>query len=312
MSAAEALVRVRRALSCLFALSRTPHALLDLAPPAAAAVLWLNGFPPVRTILLGALAAFAGYTSVYALNDIVDCREDRKRLKLGCQDYGDYLDATLIRHPIAECAISMRSAVAWAGTWGAAALAGAILLNPVCALIFVGAFALEAGYCLLCRVTPLRTLMSGIVKSAGPLAAVFAVDPSPDPLRLALLFAWLFLWEIGGQNIPSDWSDIDEDRVLGHKTLPVRLREKTASRLALAAVCASIAASLFLTRGSSPGGTALYIACSLAAGAVLLLAPALMLVRTSARAEALVVFNRASWYPVTMLAAAAAGAALRV
>lgn len=311
MSAVSALVRARRGLTCLFALSRTPHALLDLATPAAAAVLWLDGLPQLRTILLGAFAAFAGYTSVYALNDIVDCREDRKRLTLGCRDYGDYLDAALIRHPIAECAISMRSAVVWAGAWGAAALAGAILLNPVCALIFAGAFALEAAYCLLCRVTPLRTLMSGIVKSAGPLAAVLAVDPSPDPFRLALLFAWLFLWEVGGQNIPSDWSDIDEDRVLGHKTLPVRLREQTASRLALAAVCASVAASLFLFRGSSFGGTALYVAGSLAAGTVLLLAPTFMLVRTSARAEALVVFNRASWYPVSMLAAAAAGAALR-
>ena len=190
-------------------------------------------------------------------------------------------------------------------------MTAAALLNPACALIFAGAAVLEAAYCLLCRVTPLRTVASGFVKSAGPLAAVFAVDPSPAPGRLVLLFAWLFLWEIGGQNIPSDWSDIDEDRVLGHKTLPVRLRERTASRLAFAAVCAAVIASVFLARETSLGGTALYVGCSLAAGVALLLAPALMLVRTSARAEAMIVFNRASWYPVSMLAAAAAKAVLR-
>ena len=65
--------------------------------------------------------------------------------------------------------------------------------------------------------------MSGAVKTAGGLAAVFAVDPHPSPAFLVLLFLWLFFWEIGGQNIPNDWIDMEEDRMVQAKTIPVRV-----------------------------------------------------------------------------------------
>jgi len=48
-----------------------------------------------------------------------------------------------------------------------------------------------------------------------------AVDPRPDILFLVVLFLWLFSWEIGGQNIPNDWGDMEEDRKLQAKTIPV-------------------------------------------------------------------------------------------
>jgi 4-hydroxybenzoate polyprenyltransferase len=275
-------------------------------------LLWIGGFPPLRIVLIGIVTAFAGYASVYALNDIIDCSEDRKRLRLGCKDYGDYLDAAMLRHPVAECAISMRAALAWAASWGGLALAGAAVLNPICALIFAAAFLVEVGYCLLCRVTPFRTLLSGVVKSAGPLAAIYAVDPAPNPGRLLLLFAWLYLWEIGGQNIPSDWSDVEEDLLLGHKTLPVMLNPAWASRVALVSVTASVAVSLLVARKTTIAEKAVFLVPSIAAGILLLIVPALKLVRTRTRADALVVFNRASYYPVCMLASASISAIFKL
>ena len=62
------------------ALSRTPHGLLDLATPALAALLWYGGLPPFGVIALGLLTVFAGYTAVYALNDVVDYRVDAEKL----------------------------------------------------------------------------------------------------------------------------------------------------------------------------------------------------------------------------------------
>lgn len=64
----------------LLGLSRTPHGLLDVATPGLAALLCLGHFPDTSVIIVGLITAFAGYTAVYALNDLVDRRVDRERL----------------------------------------------------------------------------------------------------------------------------------------------------------------------------------------------------------------------------------------
>ena len=68
-------------LKLFLALSRTPHGILDMATPALAALLWLGGFPSAGVIALGLLTAFAGYTAVYALNDLVDYRVDKEEAR---------------------------------------------------------------------------------------------------------------------------------------------------------------------------------------------------------------------------------------
>ena len=65
------------------ALSRTPHGILDMATPALGALLWLGAFPPWPVVVIGLLTAFAGYTAVYALNDIIDFRVDKERVRFG-------------------------------------------------------------------------------------------------------------------------------------------------------------------------------------------------------------------------------------
>ncbi len=285
------------------ALSRTPHGLLDMCTPLLAALLWLGHAPDQRILVLGMLAAFAGYTAVYALNDIVDYDNDRKKIAQAdaFHDSG-YLDGAFIRHPLAHGFLSMPEAVVWAGGWMAVSLASAWLLNPVCALILISGCLLEVLYCRMFQISPLRTLVSGIVKTLGGLAAIFAVDAAPDIYQLLLLFSWLFLWEIGGQNVPADWHDLQEDISLKAKTTPATLGPQAASCIVIATLGASVMLSGVLFWTAPLKMPPLLYAMVLLAGAYLLILPAMRLFKTWARADASALFNRASYYPCLLLA----------
>jgi 4-hydroxybenzoate polyprenyltransferase len=298
MPRAFALSRVK----LFLALSRTPHGLLDLAAPALAALLWLGRFPPLGVTLLGLLTVFAGYTAVYALNDLVDFRADREKLRLqdGARD-GHYLDAVFLRHPLAGGQVSFKEALGWTGSWALVALAGAYYLNPACALIFLLGCVLETAYCLLLKVSHLRLLAAGVVKSLGALAAVFAVDPKPSPVFLAVLFLWLFFWEIGGQNIPADWHDVEQDRSLQAQTIPVIFGPKKAALVVLFSLEASLAMSLVIMQVSRVNFSIFQQVLILVAGLYLLLLPAWRLSRSEARSRAESLFNRASYYPLAVL-----------
>lgn len=290
-------------LNLFWALSRTPHGLLDMCTPAFAALLALGAFPPVESVLIGLVTTFAGYTAVYALNDVVDYRVDREKADAGVlPTAGSDLDAVIVRHPMAQGLLSFREGLAWAVFWAGVALIGAFLLNPVCAAIFLGGAALETLYCLLWRVSPYRTLVSGAVKTTGAMAAVFAVDPHPSPVYLIALFAMLFFWEIGGQNIPNDLSDIEEDRRMRARTIPVTF----GAGPAIAAAAASLAATVLINPAvfllsPLPASSPLSLA-ALGAGWYLLLLPAWRLYRSRGRAQAMALFNRASIYPPALLA----------
>ena len=284
------------------ALSRTPHGLLDLATPALAALLYYGGIPPGEVIAVGMLTVFAGYTAEYALNDVVDYRVDQEKLKAtGGQLKASYLDALFMRHPMAQGQVSFGEGLMWTLAWAAMALAGAYYLNPVCAYIFLAGCALEAIYCLLLRVSHLRTLVSGLVKSLGGVAAVFAVAPHPARWFLLLLFLWLFCWEIGGQNIPADWHDVEEDQRLGAQTMVVRYGLDKASSMILTALALSVVLGALLVQVSPLRFTPVTVILAAAVGLALLLLPALRLYRTKDKEQAAALFNRASYYPLAML-----------
>jgi 4-hydroxybenzoate polyprenyltransferase len=289
-------------LKLFLALSRTPHALLDLATPAVAALLWLGTFPSPGVTILGLITVFAGYTAVYALNDVVDYRADEEKMAQGGGDDGNYLDAVLVRHPLAQGLLTFPEAVWWMLAWAVVALSGASLLNPVCAYIFLGGCVLEAIYCKLLRYSHLRTLVSGVVKTLGGVAAVLAVDPKPSPVFLTVLFLWLFCWEIGGQNVPADWHDLEEDRRRQARTIPVVLGPKKASKTVLATLAASVVLSLAVLELAPIRLTFSYQVIVLAAGIILLLLPALRLHQTQKRDYASRIFNLASYYPAAILA----------
>jgi len=284
------------------ALSRLPHVALDIATPAMAALLWLGHFPPASVVLLGLFTAFAGYTTVYALNDLVDHRVDREKMDADDTSHRRYLDAIGGRHPVAQGLVTRAQGWIWIGAWDALGIIGTFMLRPICMAIFLGGAALEALYCLLYRVTPLRALLSGVIKTLGGLAAVFTVDPHPDPQRLLILISMVFFWEIGGQNVPADWTDIDEDKRMSARTVPVFLGAQWAAIVIMVCLCAAIGMSMaVLAIFPSRHGLA-SMAAALAAGGGLLVYPSVELLRTQERSRAQAVFNSASYYPLALLA----------
>ena len=113
-------------LKLFWALSRTPHGLLDMCTPAFAALLWLGALPPLNVILIGLLTLFAGYTAVYALNDVVDYHVDREKAAAGVLAAGTSdLDGVIIRHPMAQGLLSFTEGLVWAVSWSLVALIGA-------------------------------------------------------------------------------------------------------------------------------------------------------------------------------------------
>jgi 4-hydroxybenzoate polyprenyltransferase len=300
--------RIVKDFKLFFALSRTPHGLIDMATPALAALLYLGNWPTLPVMVIGILTVFAAYTAVYALNDVIDFRTDKQKVcGGGCCDGEDYLDGALIRHPLAKGVLSLSAGLTWTLAWALIALAGAWLLNPVCMYILLAGCVLEAIYCLLWRVTPLRTVISGLVKTLGAVAAVYAVDPDPSILFLVVLVLWLFWWEIGGQNIPNDWTDIEEDRRFNARTVPVVLGLRRSSIISLTALVCAMFLNLLLFWLSPLDFGPLLPFLVLAANAWLLLWPALRLQERLERQTAMMLFNRASYYPLANLALVLAG-----
>ena len=284
------------------ALSRTPHALLDLATPALAAMLWLGSIPSPRIAILGIITAFAGYTAVYALNDLVDYQIDREKIQkcgLPCSDHD--LDAVYVRHPLAQGLLGLKEAILWVSGWAGIALVGALLLNPVCAVVFLAGCLAETVYCLMLRVSHLRILVSGVVKTAGGIAAVFAVESNPSPGFLIVLFLWLLTWEIGGQNVPNDLADLEQDRDLLARTVPVHFGADDAVRIVRYSLAAAIGFSIVLFWATPAALGFLYLPGVLVAGSFLLLLPAKRLAEAQTVRQASALFNRASYYPLTVL-----------
>ncbi len=289
-------------LNRFLALSRTTHGILDIAMPGFAALLWLGKFPPLPVILLSLLTAFAGYTAIYALNDLVAIKTDREKFAGDGINQGYSVEASAMRYPLAQNILTARQGWAWFAFWYAIALIGAYILNPVIVFIVLAAAVLEVIYCRLLKVTYWRTLVSGLVKSAGPVAAVFVVQPNPSLPLLLLMLLWLMLWEIGGQNIPADWNDVEEDRRVGAKTIPLTFGPKRAGLLVVLTLTLTTLVSLFLPLISPKPLGWPYLTASGLAGLYLLILPGLRLYQRGESRQAGRLFDHASYYPLAQLA----------
>lgn len=288
-------------LSRFLALSRTTHGILDLAMPGFAALLWLGKFPEWPVLLLSLLTAFAGYTAIYALNDLVGIKTDREKFAGGTLNEGYSVEASAMRYPLAQNILTPLQGWAWFGVWYAITLIGAYLLNPVIVFIVLAAAVLEVIYCRLLKVTYWRTLVSGLVKSAGPVAAVFVVEPNPSLPLLLLMLVWLMLWEIGGQNIPADWNDVEEDRRVGAKTIPLIFGPERAGLIVVITLTLTTLVSLFLPLiAPIPLGLPYLLGTALI-GLFLLILPGLQLYRKRESRQAARLFDRASYYPLAQL-----------
>ena len=295
-------------LQAFFALSRTHHGVLDMMAPVFAALVYLGYFPDPGIVIVGVITVFAGYTAVYALNDIAGYRDDKKNIRpshinknINKNKKGIDLDSILIRHPLAQGVITLKSAALWACFWSFVAVLGAYLLNPYCILIFIGGALLEIIYCYLLKISFLRVIISGFVKAAGPVAAIFAVDKNPDALFLSLLFVFFFLWEAGGQNIPNDYTDMDEDQKVNAKTLPLMFGRGITCFLIMGFLSAAflIMTLLFFI---SPVDFGWFSYLLFGSGSLfLLILPAQRLLKIRSNQAAMIVFNKASYYPFFLL-----------
>ncbi|MGD0230518.1 MAG: UbiA family prenyltransferase [Syntrophorhabdales bacterium] len=288
-----------------FGFSRMSHSVLDIGYPGFGALLVLGAFPSYPTLILGLIAAFSGFTAVFALNDLMDFRVDTERIDKYQRGFTDFdLDVLGLRHPIAQKALSFTQALVWVLFWGMLSMAIAYRLNPACFLILISAVACEIAYCALLRVTHWKTLLSGTMVGIGTLAGVFAVASEPPRSFVLLLFIWSCAWEIGARNIPNDWTDLEEDIHLGIRTLPVRYGKSLTSRVSFILLCVTVLVSLLLPFSISLPNVASYEAGACAAGGFLLLAPGLRWARENSLNSAMILFNRACFYPLAMLAVA--------
>ncbi|MBI5248981.1 MAG: UbiA family prenyltransferase [Desulfomonile tiedjei] len=290
-------------LKLFLGLSRTPHGLLDVCTPAMAALLCLGSFPPASVILVGLMTAFAGYTAVYALNDLIDFRIDKERLTV-TKDPLEVLrvDEVLMRHPVARGALSFRSGIIWFAAWSLIALVGAYWLNPFCALLFLISSSMESLYCKLLRVSHLKIIPSAIVKATGGLAGVYAVAPNPSTGFLAVLFLWLAAWEVGGQNIANDIVDMEEDaKVSALTTLTVLgLPESVFMLLAGVSMAALAGIAIYWVAGNGIGP--FYLIGAAVLSWKLLLEPARGVYYDPTPVTAAALFNKASYMPAGFLA----------
>lgn len=284
-----------------FALSRTTHGVLDLAAPGFIALLWLGGVPAWQTLLLSLCTAFAAYTAIYALNDLVGIAVDEEKFSGGI-NAGYSVEASDLRYPLAQHVLSYRAGVLWFLGWFIVAIIGSYLLNPLIIGILISAAILEVIYCLLLKITFLRTFVSGLIKSSGPVAAIYVVDSHPSFHLVLLVLAWAFFWEIGGQNVPADWNDTTEDKRVNAKTIPLELGTSIASIVILFSLGLTVLISLILPKVSPLELSWLYIVMSLVAGIVLLLQPGYKLYKqqTDGRIAAKL-FDKASYYPLAQL-----------
>ena len=83
------------------ALSRTMHGVLDLAAPGFCAILWLGNFPHWQVIALSIFTAFAAYTAIYALNDLVGMAVDKEKFAGGI-NAGYSVESSDMRYPLAQ------------------------------------------------------------------------------------------------------------------------------------------------------------------------------------------------------------------
>ena len=286
-------------LKLFLALSRTPHLLIDLATPMAAALLCIGRFPPLSTIILGLITVFAGYASIYALNDVTDYQLDRKRMgdlprEQACFD----LDCIFVRHPLAQGFITVAGGMMWTALWGLIALVGAALLNPVCAAIFIVGAILEMIYCKSYGYSQWKILIAATVKNLGSLAAIYAVNPDPPLQFIVIIFIWIGLWEVGGQNIPNDLVDMGEDRRLGGKTIPVVYGPNLSVLIILITLVASFVMGLGLVFLSPLAFKGAYLVGAIVSGLLFLLLPLKKFLAERGTTRAINLFNQASLYPV--------------
>jgi len=269
--------------------------MFSLGEPALGALLAAGGIPSTRVVLLGLLAAAAGYSCIYALNDLLDLKSDREEIRLASAQPMSWdpevkhIDITSLRHPVAAGALPLWAAVSWVVALGIIGLVAAYLLRPLCAYLFVVCALLQVLYCSLRKKTWLKIIPAGVMVGVGGLAGWFAVGEADR--GAAAFFLLLVLWEIAGRNLSNDLADVSHDRVVGIATLAATHGTRVTGRVIL--IGAAVMPALSLLQDAGWVARVLIAAVAI----VTMTWPAVYLERDPRESPAQRYFNRASLFP---------------
>jgi 4-hydroxybenzoate polyprenyltransferase len=270
-----------------------------VAQPGLGALLAAGGFPGVRIVALGSVAAAAGMLSVYATNDLLDASVDRQAAR-HLPPISRESDGSLrgVHHPLALGLVSPGLAAGWIVVSGLTALISAWALRPGCALIFLACIGLEVLYCSLKRRTWLKTIPAGILVGMGGVAGWYAVRALDR--GAAAFFLLLVMWEIFGRNLSNDLADLSADAPLGIKTLATTHGPRSSARVCFGGAVAILPVAAL--QAAPVPARALLVAAAL----LFLTRPALTLVRHPDQDCAQRYFDRATLFPPAAFLAMAA------
>jgi 4-hydroxybenzoate polyprenyltransferase len=112
---------------------------------------------------------------------------------------------------------------------------------------------------------------------------------------------WIALWEVGGQNVPNDLVDMQEDGRLGAKTIPVVYGPSFSVTIIFAALIASSVLGLGLIFLSPLKMKGVYVVGAILSGLFFLLIPLRRFLSDDDTSKAINLFNQASLYPLGIL-----------
>jgi 4-hydroxybenzoate polyprenyltransferase len=246
-------------------LLRPPLAAMDLAMPAAAALLASytagHGLPPLFPFLVATVGAYCAITSSYVLNDCCDIEVDR---------------VAMPHRPLPAAQISRRDALIWALFLFAAAAFAALYLNAESLVALLAATIIITIYSAWAkRSTPFSWVLVGLAFGQVPMGVWLALEPAgilkaglgvhPAAVILSLMIC---ITDWGFTNCDAS-RDVAGDREKGIPTTPavygIPATAKIVAFFWLAGVLLSVA--LWLSAGL---GT-LYLGVALLAGGWILL-----------------------------------------
>ncbi|HEY5620999.1 MAG TPA: UbiA-like polyprenyltransferase, partial [Pontiella sp.] len=236
----------------LHGFTRLEHTIFSLPLLFAGAWIGAGGMPPVRILLLIALAGVGARTFGMAVNRIMDKQIDAENPRTKNREL-----------PSGKLSMEQGYGVAGAGLLlyfaGCAGLGELVLRLSLVPLVPLTV------YSLLKRFTPLCHYGIGVCLAAAPLGAFVAVTGSlAFPPELLLLALFTFCW-ISGFDIIYSLLDIEFDRAHGVRSLPASLGPAGAQLVAAVTHLISFAALVLLWM--SIGGALPFVALLVAAGA---------------------------------------------
>jgi len=181
---------------------------LNLSFALAFVLLAARGWPPLLPLLLVVVAFVAARNAGHSFNRWVDRFQDaaNPRTRGRALVTGRYSPAF---------------ALAVTGTSGAVLIGAAYLLNPLAFLLSPVALAAILGYSYTKPRTAATTAYLGLVEAIPPIAIYIALTGTLPPVALLAAGA-LLLWGTAFETVHS-LGDLESDRALGLKSLPIRI-----------------------------------------------------------------------------------------